>query len=150
MRTCSTTPLSAKDRSNVSSRLSRYKTFLTGRDEPTATLPIMYTVLHSNENENVSVVKIQANHEQLNLDFTATNEVDRDRFPHCGSFYIPCTVAYSVPSCTALREDSGFSTEALIGIIIGAIFIVVIVAVITGVFYSSSHSASVSAYTRSE
>jgi hypothetical protein len=47
-------------------------------------------------------------------------------------------------------EDPGFSTEALIGIIVGAIFIVVIVAVITGVFYSSSHSASVSAYTRSE
>ena len=73
-RTCGNEqPLSDTQRTENLDRLNLYKnTFATG-ELPYLTIPVVYTVLFDTNDENVSLELIRANHEQITMDFTATN-----------------------------------------------------------------------------
>jgi hypothetical protein len=74
LRTCGNeAPHTHEQRRETQDLLNSYKNSMATSELPYLTLPVVYTVLYNNEDQNVSLDFIQANHQQIALDFTATN-----------------------------------------------------------------------------
>ena len=82
MRKCSTIGLSDQDRQQIKLLRSR---FLNKERTSYLVVPIFYTVVYSNNDNNIPLSLLKQNHSQINQDFSATNS-DISKVPTSGDY----------------------------------------------------------------